>query len=204
MVDKQENEPLQKANPLPREIFNVGFFEKNKLEMIAENKEEDLQKQDNNQPQNQTIPISPIFNPVLQPMEITPQKTNPVNLKLNSDNTDVVPEKQQTPVSPLKSNIAIQSKSSENIEPELKSESLNKTNFNMSEINNQHKEIKALDERIKVFPQQKVQRGSAPTIVNNYSNAGSGGGGLGANRSDPLSSIKTTMRTIPAWRTEMG
>lgn len=208
MEDNNQNLPLQRPNPLPSQLFNVGFFEKNKLEMVPEKQDTTLVTTNKEDVSEKQIPISPIFNPVVQPVQVVSQTPNPKNLKLESDNSQIIPEaKKEAQMSPLSTQQGIQSALiQESKEPlSLKSESLNKTNFNMAEINNQHKEIQSLEERIKLYPsQQKAEKRTPPTVVNNYSSSGSGGGSFAPNRSDPLSSIKNTMRSIPAWRTEMG
>jgi hypothetical protein len=97
----------------------------------------------------------------------------------------------------LKSNISV-----DNL---VKTESIAKSQSDVSQINQNNKEIMSMEERIKnIVNTQKINRESAPTIVNNYTGANSGSANNVGSRVDGLAGLRTTLRSLPSWRTEMG
>lgn len=161
------------------QTFNSSYFN-NQAQNIVPNKNDRRYTLQNQEKQSGVSPIP-------SKVDLVPSKT---------------PEQtKQTGAVNATSNILKGNVSFDNL---LKTDSIGKTNFNINEINQKNKEIMTMEQRLKQMPMlQRPERQTPPTVINNYGGQGAPGMG-GMNRSDPLIGIKNTMRSLPAWRTEMG
>lgn len=116
---------------------------------------------------------------------------------------DVSYGKQQTEPTQITSNNIL--KGNVPYENLIKTDSINKTNFNINEINQKNKEIMTMEERLKQIPAaRQAEKQAQSTVVNNYNGPSAGGNFGSVNRGDPLAGIKNTMRSLPSWRVDMG
>ena len=177
----------QSRYPLPKLAETNSFFSGNQTpltikkqrdELYYSPKKEEIQQKE----KTESKPMTLIPNvPDLTPVNDNKQQTEP--FKLDS-----------------KSNIMVGNVSKDNL---IKTESISKTNFNISEINQKNKEILNMEQKLKELrPLPDVRRPPQPMVVNN--NYGQGDSGSRISRSDPLAGIKNTLRSYPSWRIEMG
>lgn len=184
----------QTANSLPTIAKESNFFKNTSTQMSAIRTTEDLSKptpeslEKNNK--NSFIDKSSLLAPTTTKSEVA----------------DLVPQnKIDQSTNPQLINKSSVSSSQINTTNLLKTDGINKTNSNISEIANKNKEIMAIDERIKQFPaSQMVKKTQPANVINNYSGGAGRGSSSAPAKSDTLSGIRNTMRSYPAWRTEMG
>jgi len=86
----------------------------------------------------------------------------------------------------------------------INTDSIEKNNFNINDINNKHKEIMSIEERTKNIQTKQKATSSPPTVINNYSSNDSGSNGNVSNAADSLLGLRMDLRSLPAWRTDMG
>jgi len=86
----------------------------------------------------------------------------------------------------------------------INTDSIEKNNFNINDINNKHKEIMSIEERTKNIQTKQKATSSPPTVINNYSSNDSGSNGNVSSAADSLLGLRMELRSFPAWRTDMG
>ena len=86
----------------------------------------------------------------------------------------------------------------------IKTDSIEKSSFNINDINNKHKEIMSIEEKTKnIQTKQKASVTQHPQVINNYSSGDNPTRGPN-NTGDSLMGLRMNLRSLPAWRTEMG
>ena len=85
---------------------------------------------------------------------------------------------------------------------DLKTDSLQKAQINVNDINSKNKELISLSEKKIKSPERAAERMAPPTIVNNYN--GDGGMAGSVQHRDSLENLKMQYRSLPAWRTQIG
>jgi len=207
----------EKINELPDIAKNNKFFNNNTKELTgnkfyenldntAKTETKDTQKTKISYGSSAPVELVPTKSNVNQ--SFTPVQSAPTKSNVNQSSTPL----QLTPTSSLntnlgqsfkmdqKSNIMSGNVTRENL---LKTESISKAVFNISEIQQKNKEIMNLDQKMKQSQQRAgIEKPQPTAIINNYSNSQAPRGSV--NRGDPLAGIKNTMRSLPSWRVEMG
>ena len=145
-----------------------------------------------------------------EPIEVQQKSSyfTPTPVMITSSSRSTIPETPETENQTNKYSSSFKTKTSlenkTNLTPELiKTDSVNRAEFNTYDIFQKNKEIITLQEKAKQTENKKAPPMSAPTIVNNYNNSDSSAP-MNTNYKDPLENLKMQYRSYPAWRSQIG